>query len=130
MATEASQPLKDTRVAAADLSAKQYHFVKLDSTGKVAAITAITDIPYGVLQNKPNTDQEAEVVIIGITKVIADGVLDEGNLIGTSADGQADAIVAGTDVTVYIVGQCRLAAGAAGRTATAVVNCAAPARAA
>ncbi len=130
MATEASQPLKDTRVAAADLSAKQYHFVKLDTDGKVAAITGATDIPYGVLQNKPIADAEAELVLLGITKISADEALNEGDVLGTSADGQAQVIVAGTDTTVYIVGRCRLAAGAAGRLGTAVVNCVAPARAA
>lgn len=128
MATEASQPLKDTRVAAANLTAKQYHIVKLDNTGKVDVCSAITDVPYGVLQNNPNTDQEAEIVIIGITKIKADGTLDEGNLIGTSNDGQADAIVAGTDTTVYVVGVARSAA-LVGEIATAVVNCAAPSRA-
>jgi hypothetical protein len=130
MAYEASQPLKDTVVAAADLTAHQYKFVKLDTDGKLAAIAAATDIPYGVLQNKPDTGEEGEVVIIGITKIQADEALNENDVLGTSADGQAQVIVAGTDTTVYIVGRCRLAAGAASRIGTAVVNCAAPARAA
>lgn len=131
MAFENQQPLKDgTRLAAADLRTKQYHFVKLDNTGKVAAITAITDKPYGVLQNKPNTGEEAEVVVIGVTKVIADSAIAAADSIGTSNDGQADTIAQGTDTTVYVVGQCILAAGAAGRVGTIVVNCASPARAA
>lgn len=130
MATEASQPLKDTRVAGADLRTKQYHFVKLESDGEVVACSAVTDVPYGVLQNKPNTGQEAEIVIIGITKISADEDLIPGELLGTSADGQAQAVVAGTETTVYIVGVCRNAVGAAGRIGSAVVNCASPARAA
>jgi hypothetical protein len=130
MAFEASQPLKHTFVAAGDLSAKQYHFVKLDTDGKVVIVAAITDKPIGVLQNNPASGEEAEVVICGITKVSADSSINEGDLIGTSSDGQADTIAAGTDTTVYVVGQCLLAAGAAARIGTIVVNCASPARAA
>lgn len=128
MATEASQPLKDTRVTSADLSAKQYHFVKIASDGTVDVCSATTDIPYGVLQNKPTSGTEAEIVIIGITKINVDASLAIGDLIGTSADGQAAAYVSGTDTTKRIVGVVRTAAGAAGRIGTAVVNCVAPAR--
>lgn len=130
MATEASQPLKDTRVAGEDLSAKQYHFVKLNSSGDVVACNAVTDRPYAVLQNKPGSGHEAELVIIGITKIVADEALVPGNVIGTSADGQAQVVTVGTETTVYIAGTCRVAAGAAGRIGTAVVNLAAPSRAA
>jgi hypothetical protein len=130
MAYEASQPLKDgQQTADADLRAHQYKFVKLTSTG-VAAIAAVTDVPYGVLQNKPNTGQECEIVVVGVTKVQADEALVKGNLIATSSDGQAQVVVPGTETTVYIVGQVLKAAGAAGRIATAAVNCVAPSRAA
>ena len=37
--------IKITLVAAADLSTKQYAFVRIDSTGKAAACTAVTDRP-------------------------------------------------------------------------------------
>lgn len=131
MAFEASQPLKDgTRTAGADLSAKQYHFVKLDTSGNIVACSAVTDRPYGVLQNNPASGQECEVVIIGITKVVADEALTPADAIGTSADGQAQVVTVGTETTVYNVGQVVLGASAAGVMATAVVNCAAPARAA
>lgn len=116
--------------AAADLSAKQFHFVKLTNTGAVDVCSAVTDVPIGVLQNKPTAGQMASVRTIGITKVVADGAIDEGNIIGTSADGQGDAITPGTDTTVYIVGRALSQVGNAGEVFTALVNCAAPARAA
>jgi hypothetical protein len=125
MATEASQPLKDTRVAGADLSALQYHFVKLNAAGNVVPITAVTDTPYGVLQNDPLADQECELVLIGITKVSADEARVPGDLVGVSADGQAQAVTGG-ETTVKILGQVRVAAGAAGRIGTAVINCVNP----
>jgi len=130
MAYQASQPLKITLEAAADLSAKQYHFVKVDSNGKAAACAALTDVPVGVLQNDPTAGQTAEIVVVGVSKVSSDAALNEGDLIGPSADGQADARVIGTDTTHYVGGQMLTATGAAGVIGTAIINCATPARAA
>ncbi|GIV81829.1 MAG: hypothetical protein KatS3mg051_1183 [Anaerolineae bacterium] len=119
-----------TLEAAADLSAKQYYFVKVDSNGKAAVCAATTDKPVGVLQNKPKQGQEAQIMALGITKVSSDAALNEGDLIGTSADGQADAKVPGTDTTEYVVGQVLTATTAAGGLATALINCCNPHRAA
>lgn len=130
MAYKASQPLKITLEAAADLSAKQYYFVKVDADGKAAVCAALTDVPVGVLQNKPTAGQTAEIVVVGVSKVSSDAALDEGNLIGPSGDGQADARTVGTDGTHYIAGQMLTATGAAGVIGTALINCASPARAA
>lgn len=116
--------------AGEDLSAKQYHYVKIATGNKVVACTAVTDRPIGVLQNNPAAGQEAAVMVIGITKVVSDAALAVGALIGTSADAQADAKVPGTDTTEYVTGQVLTATGAAGGIATALINCAAPARAA
>ena len=119
-----------TLPAAADLSAHQYKFVKLNSSGQVAAIAAATDIPLGVLQDKPNAaGAAAEVAVIGVTKLQGDADLVRGNLIGTSADGQADAKTPGTDTTEYVVGQVLEDNSAAGGLITALINCAAPHRA-
>lgn len=75
--------------AGADLSAGQYKFVEITTAGTVTICNAITDNPIGVLQNKPTSGRTAEVRVLGVTKCQADGVVDEGDLIGTSADGQA-----------------------------------------
>ena len=92
MAYEAAQIKVGNFTASADLSAKQYHFVKMSGNNTVTVCAAITDIPIGVLQNTPSSGQAASVCLFGITKVVADGTLAAGNVIGTSADGQADAI--------------------------------------
>src|SRR5574337_1127881 len=92
--------------AGADLSAKQYYFVKLSADKTVVVCAAATDIPIGVLQNKPDASgKAAEVVAVGVTKVSGDADLDAGHLIGTSGDGQADRKLPGTDTTEYTVGQ-------------------------
>lgn len=122
--------VKVTLVAGADLSTKQYTFVKLDSSGQAVAAAAATDIPVGVLQNAPTAGQEAEVLIVGGTKIVAGAAIGEGALVGTSSTGKAVALVAGTDTTKYVVGTLLTESGADGNIVTAVVNCANPGRAA
>lgn len=130
MAIQASQPLKISLVAGADLSAKQFYFVKLNSSGQAVVCAAVTDIPVGILQNTPASGSVAEITVVGVSKVSSDAGLTAGNQIGTSADGQAAAYVAGTDTTKYIVGQMLTTTGAAAVIGTAVINCVAPSRAA
>ena len=114
-----------------DLSSDQFMFVKLNADRKVIACVAATDVPIGVLQNKPDAaGKQAEVMVIGVSKVSSDASLTYGNLIGTSADGQADAKIPGTDTTEYIVGQVIKGSGAAASMAEAAINCLAPVRAA
>lgn len=116
--------------ASADLSAKQFYFVKLSGAGTVTVCAAVTDVPIGVLQNTPTSGQAAEIVTIGQTKVSSDAAIAAGSVIGTSADGQAQVVTVGTETTVYIAGQALDTTGAAGGLVSAFVNCAAPARAA
>lgn len=112
-----------SRVAAADLRTAQFKIVKLDSTGKVVLTAAITDLPFGVLQNAPNTGEEATVCVYGITKIKAAastaGALSQ---IGTNNAGLAAAITPGTDTTVYKVGQYLEAPGGANVIVPAAVD--------
>jgi hypothetical protein len=121
MAYESPSITIGTLTAAADLSAKQYHFVVLASATTVNVCTAITNAPIGILQNNPESGQQAVVQVFGVSKVVADGTLAAGNFIGTSADAQADAISPGTDTTVYMTGQC-IQAASAGETTTMFLN--------
>ena len=119
------------RKAAGDLSNKQYYFMKISADNTVTTCTAATDVPCGVLQNKPAAANRVAVIrVIGESYVSSDAALTAGNLIGTSADGQADAKAPGTDTTEYVAGHVVVGTGAAGDLAIAVINCAAPARAA
>ena len=114
--------------AGADLSAKQFRFVKLDASGDAVVCSGVTDIPIGVLQNKPTSGQAVEVMAIGISKVEGDADLAIGDMIGTSADGQAAAYVAGTDTTKYVVGRVLTENSAAAGLISALVNCMNPHR--
>jgi len=121
--------VKVTLVAGADLSAKQYTFVKINSSGEAIAAAAATDIPVGVLQNAPTSGQEAEVLVVGGTKIVAGAAISEGAQVGTSSAGKAVALVAGTDTTKYVAGTLLTESAADGNIVTAVINCATPHRA-
>ena len=110
-----------TLTAAADLSSSQYYFVKLASATTVNVCTATTDRAIGILQNAPTSGQAADVRIFGISKVVADGTIAFNNVIGTSADSQADAIVPGTDTSVTTLGVA-IQAASAGETFTMFLN--------
>ena len=110
-----------TFTASADLSAKQYYFVKLSSATQVTVCAAVTDKPIGVLQNNPESGEQAIVRCLGVSKVNADATLAAGNVIGTSADGQAQPITLGSETTVHVSGQA-IEAGAANSDLTAFIN--------
>ena len=122
--------VRATFVAGADLSTKQFTFVKLNSSGQVIAAAAATDIPIGVLQNNPTSGQEAAVTIVGGTKIVASAAATLGTALnfGTSSAGKA-ATLAVTDTTKYVLGVYLEAPAADGNIVAAVINCANPTRA-
>jgi len=119
--------VKISRVAGADLSALQYTFVKLSTTDTVVTCTAATDIPIGVLQNAPTSGQEAEVLIVGGTKLTAGATIAIGNILGVTATGTASVLTV-SDTTKYVLGSA-ISGGASAEIITAVINCANPTRA-
>lgn len=85
----ASQPFKiGNLVAGADLSTKQYRFVKLSGV-TVVAVTGTTDRVLGVLLNKPLSGDPCEILVLGVTEIVANEAVTAGDTISTSADGEA-----------------------------------------
>lgn len=122
---------KLTREAAADLSTKQFTFVKLNSSGQAAAVSGTTDDPIGVLQNDPSAaGRAAEIMVAGVSEVIAGGALTPGNIVSTDASGRAVAVTPGTDTTRYSVGRVLIGCSNAGERATIAFNAMSPGRAA
>ena len=78
--------------ANADLSAKQYFLVKRHTTADQCALVAsTTDIPIGLLQNKPAaTVRAAEVMILGRSKANVAAATDIaiGDKLGPDANGR------------------------------------------
>lgn len=130
MAANAPSAVVESFVAGADLSGQRYRFVKLNASGQAVPVTAITDIPIGVLQNDPIANQTATVVISGGTKVRASAAIVLPAVLGVDATGNAKKVVPGTDITQYVVGQADVAAAATGDIVSAVVNLSSPSRAA
>ena len=96
--------------AAADLSTKQYHIVDMESDGEVTFTTAATDVPVGILQNKPAAAaRAASVAVGGITKVAASSTAAAGGFaIGTQLVSNAVGRVvefAGSNASHYILGR-------------------------
>lgn len=95
--------------AGEDLSAKQYCFVKLNSSGKIVACTVDGEIALGVLQDAPVSGQAGTVMIYGVSKVrvATSEALVAGNNIGTTTAGTAtrvDATSTGADLGDCIMG--------------------------
>lgn len=78
-----SKLMSDSMKAAADLSSYQYYFVKISAARTVNVCSAVTDVPYGVLQNKPeNAGEAAEVMIAGITNLKIGASVTAGDRLG------------------------------------------------
>lgn len=120
---------KISLAAGADLSAKQYTFVKMSGTGVVGAAAA-TDVCIGILQNAPTSGKTAEVAVSGVSKVKASAAISAGALVGVTSTGTAVALTVGTDTTKYVFGQAITAAGAAGDIIAVAFDCKSPNRAA
>lgn len=74
-------------VAAADLSAKQFYLVAMSSTGwNVAGAGTYVD---GALQNKPASGAVCDVMVDGISKVVAGAAIAKGARIASTAAGKA-----------------------------------------
>jgi hypothetical protein len=123
MANFGPEPIKWSFVSTNDLSAKQFFFVKLSANNTVVLCAAVTDIPIGILQNKPTAGQTAEVVISGITKVVCAASSAAGVQIGTDGAGKAAIYAAGTDTTKYIAGVVLDGVTAANGIATVAIDC-------
>jgi len=93
-AWEAGQILV-TGVAGADLSEKQFRFVRISGDNTVNAISATTQVPAGVLQNDPESGQAAAVAIAGISKVVAGGTVTAGYVVTCDNEGRVVNATAG-----------------------------------
>lgn len=95
---------RDTRSmeAGEDLSAAQFHFVTLESDGKVDLADSAGENCYGILLNKPDAaDKAATVAISGRCLVEAGGTVAAGAALQTNATGEAITAATGDYVMGY-----------------------------
>lgn len=84
--------------AGADLSAKQNHFVKINSAG-AAVLAGAGEAAVGVLVNDPTSGQTATIQVGGIAKVKAGGTVATGALVAANADSEGAVAAKGTTNT-------------------------------
>ena len=102
MATQGNE-IRQTFVAGADLSAKQYTFVTCngvtaDGENRTVVSPAVGAKVDGVVINNPGNTRAATVVVFGRTKVKAGGPIPAGAEVQTNANGQVIAATTGIRV--------------------------------
>jgi hypothetical protein len=122
MGMNAKPVLTETFTSTNDLRSYQYYGVKLSADRTVILPTADTDKCIGILQNKPNAGEAAEVMVIGRTPVVTGELVTVGSSIRIQNGGKAMIFAPDTDTTSYGCGQALEASGADGEYASAVVN--------
>lgn len=97
-----------------DLSTKAYFLVKRHTTaGQCALVSAVTDIPIGVLQNTPAAaGRAAEIVTLGLTKAEVEATTDIaiGDRLGPHTDGRLIKKTADKDLCCAIAEEAATAA--------------------
>jgi hypothetical protein len=110
MATQ-GHTIRESFIAGADLSAKQFTFVKMNTTNRTVVSAGNADAADGILINKPLSGEAATVVVFGRTLVLAGtGGLTAGALVGVDANG-AGVVAATNDIVVGRVVDAAVATG-------------------
>ena len=94
-----------TASALADYSSKQYYGAKLSADRTIVLPTNDADTPVGLVLNKPENSQQAELLIVGR----APGVVGEAITYGQKvriANGGKVMLWETTDTTTHCVGTC------------------------
>lgn len=94
MATYSGMGVDLPFTASGNLTAKQYYFMKcaVDARKVLTSTAASAPMPIGILQNDPNTGEEATIRMLGSSKVIANadsGAIAYGDWLISGSDGQA-----------------------------------------
>ncbi len=107
-----------TAEAAADLSGKRYHIMRLSDRLKTnQASDAGGSSVFGVLQNKPQSGEAATLAYAGVSKVVAGGAVSVNTIITTNGSGRAAAVASGQ----MAIGRALEAAGADGDQISALL---------
>lgn len=89
-----------------DFSSKQYYGCKFEADRQIALTSADTDVPAGLILNKPEDGETAEVLIIGRAPGVVSEAIAAGELVRIVSGGKIGLFVPTTDTTEYCVGQC------------------------
>ena len=79
------------------LTAKQYHFVKLDGSGGIVHCSAAKELSIGILQNAPAVNRAARVRLLGTSKLVMGVLCSENALITPGTAGRGAVAVTNKD---------------------------------
>ncbi len=135
MATRIPLFLPGLFAAAADLSSDQHKFVRASAVQaehtRVALVSAATQAPAGILQNKPDAiGKSAKVMVSGISPAVSASAITVGDAVGPDAAGLADTKTLGVDTTNFVVGQALDTTTATPQKVSLLFDCSVPNRAA
>jgi Uncharacterized conserved protein (DUF2190) len=85
------------------VAADQFKAVKLGTDGRAVLVTAITDLPIGILQDISTTGHAVPVAVGGIVKAKAGATIAAGAQVAVKADGTLQTAV----TTQYVIGTAR-----------------------
>jgi len=92
--------------AATDSRTKQYYIMKPVGSATPYAVqiaTGVTDVTYGILQNKPNVGEAAVVRVLGTSKLVSGTPLTEGLQVTVDSSGRGYYTATDKDIVVGIV---------------------------
>jgi len=95
MASGENAILCKTFTAGGDLSALQYRFVKLSGANTVT-ICGNGEVPIGILQNDPESGEQANVMLMGISNLAVHAATSRNDKLGSQANGRGTAVTADT----------------------------------
>jgi len=105
MATEGNLLYIPGMSAGADLSTKQFHLMKLDSSARAVAAAAASDELIGVLQDKPSAaNQAAAVAYSGKSKVAIGDTVSIGDKLYSDGNGKGIPFATAAGDTDWIIG--------------------------
>ena len=107
-----------TLIAAADMSAKRFYAISVDSAGK-AAIVGANERIAGIIQDAPKADQAGAVVINGVSLAVYGGTVTAGADLITDSAGR---LVAATGGAGEVIVATALTGGAVDEIGTVLLN--------
>jgi hypothetical protein len=92
--------LTTSREAGEAMTDKQHFIVQLDATGKIEVAEGATDLIVGVLQNTPDTGEQATYAFTGVAKVKCGGTVGIGAFVTSDTGGKAVATTTDGDIVI------------------------------
>jgi hypothetical protein len=98
--SQSTRDLERSGIAGEDMTAKQFYIVQLAADGDIEVGEGATDLLVGVLQNAPDSGEQATYRFLGTSKVKAGGTIAIGDWVTTDSAGKAVATTTDGNITI------------------------------